>query len=604
MRSIAGFLLLLGLFFLVSSALSAEIYTGWEVKQAERNIILQTQNVRHQVHLVAVNSGDKAASTFVLTLTPEDASHLAFVGAAQDTKAVTVVPIEGDRSGVAYYAVQLSKPVNPKEQTTIDLLCVFTHAQQPYPTHISQTDRQLVVYTGNHYFYSPYTVRQQKTSVKLPSASVESFSQERPTVQKGDTVVYGPYDNVKAFESSPLRIHFENNSPFLTITNLVREIEVSHWGNVAITEEISMQHDGAKLEGSFSRFEYQRTQRGSASAIRSLINLLPLHASEIYYRDEIGNISTSDVRVVEDKLAVELAPRFPLFGGWKTVFTFGYDLPLINYVFADTSDSSKLTLNITFGKELGLDAVIDELTIRVILPEGSKNARFELPFGIDKEETALHHTYLDTAGRPVLILHKKNVVAEHNRHFQVTYNFSTTSMLLEPFILVVTYFVVFLLAMIYARFDLSIAREKILDPKEAKQARIQELISKVKDIHEERSELQEQAAKKALSGKTQAAVQERKKAEATFNATHKEVQKVETELEELNLGLATKLKQLERKEREKQSLLDDLVQNEVSNQDRKVPSNVYDTKKAQLQKALAKTDEEVEDLVYELTEEL
>jgi oligosaccharyltransferase complex subunit alpha (ribophorin I) len=604
MRSIAGLLLLLGLFFLASSALSAEIYTGWEVKQVERNIILKTQNVRHQVHLVAVNSGDKAASTFVLTLTPEDASHLAFVGAAQDTQAVPVVPIEGDRSGVAYYAIQLSKPVNPKEQTTIDLLYVFTHAQQPYPTHISQTDTQLVVYTGNHYFYSPYAVRQQKTSVKLPSASVESFSQERPTVQKGDTIAYGPYDNVKAFESSPLRIHFENNSPFLTITNLVREIEVSHWGNVAITEEISMQHDGAKLEGSFSRFEYQRTQRGSASSIRSLVNLLPLHASEIYYRDEIGNISTSDVRVVEDKLAVELAPRFPLFGGWKTVFTFGYDLPLTNYVFADTSDSSKLTLNITFGKELGLDAVIDELTIRVILPEGSKNARFELPFGIDKEETALHHTYLDTAGRPVLILHKKNVVAEHNRHFQVTYNFSTTSMLLEPFILVVTYFVVFLLAMIYARFDLSIAREKILDPKEAKQARIQELISKVKDIHEERSELQEQAAKKALSGKTQAAVQERKKAEATFNATHKEVQKVETELEELNLGLATKLKQLERKEREKQSLLDDLVQNEVSNQDRKVSSNVYDTKKAQLQKALAKTDEEVEDLLYELTEEL
>jgi oligosaccharyltransferase complex subunit alpha (ribophorin I) len=149
-------------------------------------------------------------------------------------------------------------------------------------------------------------------------------------------------------------------------------VEVSHWGNVAITEHINMQHDGAKLQGSFSRFDYQRTQRTSGAPIRSVLNLIPLSASEIYYRDEIGNISTSDITVAKDKLAVELTPRFPLFGGWKTEFIFGYDLPLSDFVFTDASDSSKLVLNTTFGKEIALDAVIDELTIRVILPEGSK----------------------------------------------------------------------------------------------------------------------------------------------------------------------------------------------------------------------------------------
>jgi hypothetical protein len=81
------------------------------------------------------------------------------------------------------------------------------------------------------------------------------------------------------------------------------------------------------------------------------------------------------------------------------------------------------------------------------------------------------------------------------------------------------------------------------------------------------------------------------------------VQKIEAELEELHVGVATKVKQLERKEREKQSLLNDLVQNEEINQDRKGNSNVYEAKKTQLQKAFAKVDEEVEDLVYELTEE-
>jgi hypothetical protein len=93
-----------------------------------------------------------------------------------------------------------------------------------------------------------------------------------------------------------------------------------------------------------------------------------------------------------------------------------------------------------------------------------RNARFELPFAVDSEEATLHHTYLDTSGRPVLVLHKKNVVAEHNQHFLVTYNFSKTSMLLEPLILVISYFVVFLFAMLYVRFDLSISKVSIRIP--------------------------------------------------------------------------------------------------------------------------------------------
>lgn len=93
-----------------------------------------------------------------------------------------------------------------------------------------------------------------------------------------------------------------------------------------------------------------------------------------------------------------------------------------------------------------------------------RNARFELPFAVDSEEATLHHTYLDTSGRPVLVLHKKNIVAEHNQHFLVTYNFSKTSMLLEPLILVISYFVVFLIAMLYVRFDLSISKVSIRIP--------------------------------------------------------------------------------------------------------------------------------------------
>jgi len=60
-------------------------------------------------------------------------------------------------------------------------------------------------------------------------------------------------------------IHYENNSPFLTVTNLERLIEVSHWGNIAVEETVDIFHSGALLKGPFSRYDYQRHQDGLSS---------------------------------------------------------------------------------------------------------------------------------------------------------------------------------------------------------------------------------------------------------------------------------------------------------------------------------------------------
>lgn len=53
----------------------------------------------------------------------------------------------------------------------------------------------------------------------------------------------------------------------------------------------------------------------------------------MYYRDEIGNISTSHLQVLEDSVEVEVRPRFPLFGGWKTHYMIGYNLPSYEYLY-------------------------------------------------------------------------------------------------------------------------------------------------------------------------------------------------------------------------------------------------------------------------------
>jgi oligosaccharyltransferase complex subunit alpha (ribophorin I) len=56
---------------------------------------------------------------------------------------------------------------------------------------------------------------------------------------------------------------------------------------------------------------------------------LPEQAGDVYYRDLIGNISTSHFRrnFGSGESILELTPRFPMFGGWRNHFTIGYNLP-------------------------------------------------------------------------------------------------------------------------------------------------------------------------------------------------------------------------------------------------------------------------------------
>ena len=67
-----------------------------------------------------------------------------------------------------------------------------------------------------------------------------------------------PYSDVAPYSVSSLLLHFESNFPFATFRTVNKEIEVSHWGNVAVEELYSLEHTGATLKGGFSRAKYAR----------------------------------------------------------------------------------------------------------------------------------------------------------------------------------------------------------------------------------------------------------------------------------------------------------------------------------------------------------
>lgn len=313
-------------------------------------------------------------------------------------------------------------------------------------------------FSGNHYILSAYVTETQETKIEV-SGAVESQSSLKPTTAGDKEIKYGPYEGVAAFSYDAMSLHYENNGPFLATLDLVREIEVSHWGNVAVTEHFHMRNVGGELKGSFSRFDFQRTPAaGGVAAAKTFITRLPKDATEVYYRDIIGNISTSNLAEGDDGLELEVRPRFPLFGGWQTKYTVGYNLPASAVLAVTPSGQYKLTM--PFIAHIYDSQVINRATVRIILPELASDITLAAPYPLCHETRETTITYLDTVGRPVVVAAKGNLVEDHIQDFTLTYSFKSSSLIREPLMLIIAFFSFFVVAMIYVRLNFAISKPK------------------------------------------------------------------------------------------------------------------------------------------------
>ncbi|XP_017306135.1 dolichyl-diphosphooligosaccharide--protein glycosyltransferase subunit 1 [Ictalurus punctatus] len=430
-------------------------------EEVKRTLDLSTHLAKISAEILLANHGDSAAHSFILALEPELAPHLAYIGASvkgeedeDEALELRETSIKG-QSGT-FFQAQLPSALAPGAKLRVKVETVFSHVLTPFPTHIMQAERQLVVFQGNHYLYSPYPTRSQTARVRLASKTIESYTKLGNPSKNDEVIEYGPFKDVPAFSQDTMKIHYENNAPFLTISSITRIIEVSHWGNIAVEETIDLRHTGADLKGPFSRYDYQRQSDSGISSIKSFKTILPASAQDVYYRDEIGNISTSHLQVLEDSVEVEVRPRFPLFGGWKTHYIIGYNLPSYEYLY---TLGDQYALKMRLVDHVYDDQVIDQLTVKLILPEGARNVHLETPYPIERSPDQLHYTYLDTFGRPVLVATKKNLVEQHIQDMVVHYTFNKILMLQEPLLVVGAFYILFFTVIIYVRLDFSITKD-------------------------------------------------------------------------------------------------------------------------------------------------
>jgi len=84
----------------------------------------------------------------------------------------------------------------------LKIITVFTNLLEPFPAEITQLENQFIRLKNNHYFYSPYRTDSQKTTIKLSSSNVQSFTKLSPFSTKGSNIQFGPYENINPFSVS------------------------------------------------------------------------------------------------------------------------------------------------------------------------------------------------------------------------------------------------------------------------------------------------------------------------------------------------------------------------------------------------------------------
>ena len=324
------------------------------------------------------------------------------------------------------------------------------------PKNIEIKEDQLELFRDYINLLSAYTTKTQTTTVILPSDKTRLLKYTmRNSNKSGDKIIYSLTDEIAPYKTKNLYLHYENNEPLVVMNYAKKSFEVSHWGNIAVTEEYQIENIGAKLIGEFGRIDYDESgRRGGKNALKSLRATLPLRSWGLWYRDEIGNISTSVAKREWNDVDLRLTPRFPILGGWKSNFDIGYNLPTKFHVLKD--NKGNYLLNLTFGmpykhmlaKNYTVKVTLDNPeNLKVILPI---DAKYEISYG--KE-----YGFLDLFGRKSIIITLNNMYEAYNTNFYISYYYKR-SVFFKLFILFFYFLVLFAIMIIYSRTNISLSR--------------------------------------------------------------------------------------------------------------------------------------------------
>ena len=125
--------------------------------------------------------------------------------------------------------------------------------------------------------------------------------------------------------TTPLRLHFENNFPFIFSKVVHTSINIFSDNRISISTFVDIKNNGANLDGGFSRLDHQmrRLDYIGPSFQQIRFNLLKSYLN-VRCEDSIGNLTNTYVDHNDSSLKLSL--RYPMFGGWTSDFVVKYDM--------------------------------------------------------------------------------------------------------------------------------------------------------------------------------------------------------------------------------------------------------------------------------------
>ncbi|GAA6017787.1 hypothetical protein JCM11491_004619 [Sporobolomyces phaffii] len=377
---------------------------------------------------------------------------------------VPLVPV-GAQADLNYYSLALSPPTTADAKTTVTISTVLSHASKPKPEVLPQNAESIyMLWEGD--LLAPLAglsteqksrIEEVKVRVKTPTPRVlsarepDGFSVAH--AQGSAMVTFTSKGSVANLPPQFAALHYQQPEAVGSIRTLDRIVEISHWGsNMAIQDNIDLANVGPSLEGHFARIDHQKAtmmRRQNNLAITSLSISLPPNAHAAYYYDAVGNISTSRFRpstspslsasagilpsqkkrpsaAKPGPALLELTPRYPLLGGWNFSFTIGYDLPLQDWLKVRSSSPSskggaKYVAAVPFLTPIK-DIAVDNVRLEIRLPERARNVRAISPYPVDQEPLNTVKTYLDSVGRPTIVMEKTGCTDRHGDNVLIEYD--------------------------------------------------------------------------------------------------------------------------------------------------------------------------------------
>lgn len=370
----------------------------------------------------------------------------------------------------------------PESQSGVTSLAVTvssvqSHQTVPFPAKLAQNAESVyLLWKGD--LLAPIAglpadqrrqVKEIKVRVKTPTPRIvsyetpEGFEAHQQTGSATLTFTSKPGVDFSTLSEQIAAVHFQQPEAVAAIRKLDRIVELSHWGNnLAIQDTIDLFNAGPELDGQFARIDFQKAsmmRRQGITAIPSLSLSLPASASNPYFYDLVGNVSTSHFRSSASSskgvlpsqqqkkrnshvpAVLELKPRYPILGGWNYSFTIGYDLPLGEFVRTRAKEqggSGKYLAAVPFLTPIK-DVAIDAVRVEIRLPEGARDIHVHTPFPMStvsypafvprlfgKHDTvqqggSVSWTYLDSTGRPTVVLTKEDCTDMHGGDVLIEY---------------------------------------------------------------------------------------------------------------------------------------------------------------------------------------